>query len=84
MTSLSKKPIAKKRGRPLGSTKKPAAAIKTFKQSNEIQEEKLLQAHIDLLVERGQLKSKIANLEHQAIGYQAVVSYLEHQLEKTK
>jgi len=74
MTSLSKKPVAKK----------PAAKTKSFKRSKITREEELLQAHIDLLVERGQLKSKIANLEHQAIGYQAVVSYLEHQLEKTK
>jgi len=94
MTSLSKK-----RGRPLGSTnkrtrtvagkeytfkKKPAAARKQFKQPNAAaREEKLLQAHIELMVKASDLRKNIANLEHQAIGYQAVISYLEHQLEKT-
>jgi hypothetical protein len=86
MTSPSKFPLKKTRGRPLGSTskKKPAAARKSFKQPNAAaQEEKLLQAHIELMVKTSDLRKNIANLEHQAIGYQAVISYLEHQLGKT-
>jgi len=86
MTSPSKFPLKKRRGRPLGSTnkKKPAAARKSFKQPNAAaREEKLLQAHIELMVKASDLRKNIANLEHQAIGYQAVISYLEHQLEKT-
>ena len=77
--------VAKKRGRPLGSTKKKSASKdKTFKQSKKTREEELLSAHIDLLFERNDLKKKIANLDHQAIGYQAVISYLEHKLEFKK
>ena len=93
MTSPSKFPLKKTRGRPLGSTNKRTRTIagkeytfkkKAFKQPNAAaREEKLLQAHIELMVKASDLRKNIANLEHQAIGYQAVISYLEHQLEKT-
>ena len=96
MTSLSETPVAKKRGRPLGSTNKrkrgrPAkklAASKLFKQSvpaakpveKKEREQQLLKEHVERWLERSELKKKIANLEHQAIGYRAVISYLEYQL----
>lgn len=84
----------KKRGRPLGSTnkrkvaKKVASQNRSFKQLNaeasqvvkKEREIQLLREHAELLMERTALKVKITNLEHQAIGYRAVISYLEHQL----
>jgi hypothetical protein len=93
MTSLSNFP--KKRGRPLGSRnkryKRPAMKkakdTVTFKQPdiNPLKLDKkeheavLLRERSDRLVEICTLKTKILNLEHQAIGYRAVISYLEHQ-----
>jgi hypothetical protein len=96
MTSLSKFPLIKRRGRPLGSTnkrgrpamKKGIGETTTFKQLNaeadrvakKERELTLLKEHAELLMERSTLKVKVVNLEHQAIGYRAVISYLEHQL----
>jgi tRNA A37 N6-isopentenylltransferase MiaA len=95
MTSLFD-PLAKKRGRPLGSTnkrkRKPAKKMQvgdtaTFKQLNaeasrvakKERELNLLKEHAQLLLDQSRLNAKIVNLEHQAIGYRAVISYLEHQ-----
>ena len=101
MTSLSDFPLAKKRGRPVGSTNKrrrgrPVKKMQvgdttTFKQLNaeagrvakKEREMELLREHAELLLERSALKVKITNLEHQAIGYRAVISYLEHQFIST-
>ena len=90
MTYLSNFPLKRKRGRP--AKKKQGGEGTTFKQINaesaqvakKEREFEILREHAELLMERTTLKLKIANLEHQAIGYQAVVSYLEHQLEKNK
>ena len=86
---------SKKRGRPLGSKNKRKPAMKkgigettTFKQLNaeagkvakKEREAELLKEHAQILLERSALKLKVTNLEHQAIGYRAVISYLEHQL----
>jgi hypothetical protein len=97
MTSPSDFPLAKKRGRPLGSTnkRKRGKSIKklqvgettTFKRLNaeagrvakKERELELLKEHSELLLERSALVVKVTNLEHQAIGYRAVISYLEHQ-----
>jgi hypothetical protein len=67
---------SKKIGRPLGSkNKKPATRnVKTFKQSAD---------HKILLTSLiGKLVEKVKSLEHQAVQYQAVISYLENKLEK--
>ena len=63
----------------------------TFKQLNaeatrvakKEREFALLREHAELLLERTTLKTKVLNLEHQAIGYRAVISYLEHQFINT-
>ena len=82
MTSLSDFPLKKKRGGK-GTTFK-----QTNKESSQVakkeREFEILRDHAELLLERTGLKLRVANLEHQAIGYQAVISYLEHQLETKK
>lgn len=90
MTSLSDTP-KKKLGRPIGSKNKrkktTAVAVKPtpFKRSDD-EKQKLIERLVD---ENGYIKMKTLNqelnvriekLEHQAIGYRAVVSYLENQL----
>jgi hypothetical protein len=86
MTSLSK-PVAKKRGRPVGSKNKaqktkPAAASKSFKQA-ELQRLRkvgeIVGKNIELMKDNTELVSHINNLEHQIIGFRAVISYLEKQ-----
>jgi predicted transcriptional regulator len=80
MTSLSKK-----RGRPVGSknkvvVKKPAASSKPFKQSaTEAAVHRLMDANLSLIKDNNQLLKVINNLEHQIIGFRAVISYLENQ-----
>lgn len=83
MTSLSK-PVAKKRGRPVGSkNKKTAARAKAFKQSNNHASEinKLQNRILELEMIRERLHSVIDRQEHKAIQYQAVIDYLETKLE---
>ena len=86
MTSLSKKPVAKKRGRPVGSKNKakPAAKVKTFKQSDaDMQRLKMVgeivQKNLELIKDNTELVNHINKLEHQIIGFRAVISYLENQ-----
>ena len=89
MTSLSKKPVAKKRGRPAGSKNKvaakPAAKDKTFKQKDinmlidDLIDAELLCEKMDKIIES--LELKIKNLEHKAMQYEVVIDYLETKLE---
>ena len=85
MTSLSKKPVAKKRGRPAGSKNKPAANPKTFKQKDinmlidDLIDAELLCEKMDKIIEA--LELKIKNLEHKAMQYEVVIDYLETKLE---
>jgi hypothetical protein len=86
MTSNSNLP--KKRGRPLGSTNKKrrfakrfAAKDEAFKQFDPAATLEKIRA-IDAMV--ADQERKILNLEHQAIGYKAVISYLEHKLGTSK
>jgi predicted transcriptional regulator len=83
MTSLSKFPLAKKRGRPVGSkskTKQKPAATKTFKQSAaDAAVHRLMDANLKLIGDNNQLLKAIENLQHQIIGFRAVISYLESQ-----
>jgi hypothetical protein len=88
MTSLSK-PTPKKRGRPLGSKNKRVRKVagreytfkdKEFKQSStDAAIHKLMDANLSLIKDNNQLLKVINNLEHQIIGFRAVVSYLEVQ-----
>jgi hypothetical protein len=82
MTSNSDFPFAKKRGRPLGSknkrkvARKVAGKSKSFKQPDDSKLlEKILKT--EFLLDQ---EAVILNLEHQVIGYKAVISYLEHKL----
>jgi hypothetical protein len=79
MTSLSKKPVAKKRGRPVGSKNKPAAKVKAFKQPSNVAN--LLSRIEELETIRDRLHKLIDHHEHKEIQYRAVVDYLETKLE---
>ena len=81
MTSLSKKPVAKKRGRPVGSVnkKKPAAVSKPFKQRATAAN--LLYRIEELETIRDRLHKLIDHHEHKEIQYRAVIDYLETKLE---
>jgi predicted transcriptional regulator len=75
---------APKRGRPVGSKnkakQKPAAKVKTFKQSTtDAAVHRLMDANLSLIKDNNQLLKLIENLEHQIIGFRAVISYLENQ-----
>jgi len=76
---------SKKRGRPLGSKNKakrgrPAAKkANTFKQFDV--ESRSLTKIVELEKIRQNLHNVIDNLEHQAVQYKAVISYLENKLE---
>jgi hypothetical protein len=78
MTSLSKKPVAKKRGRPAGSKNKPAAKAKSFKQHDVAALQNKI-AELEMIRER--LHSVIDRQEYKAVQYQAVIDYLETKLE---
>lgn len=78
----------KKRGRPLGSKNKP----KVVRGKAKVVDWEKLCKHLQtalrdefadndkLTTKIKELEFKVANLEHQAIGYRAVVSYLENKL----
>lgn len=72
-----------KRGRPVGSTnktKQKPAAVKAFKQSDSAAAvHNLMDANLKLIGDNNQLLKAIENLQHQIIGFRAVVSYLEVQ-----
>jgi|688.fasta_scaffold899412_2 hypothetical protein len=78
MTSLSKKPVAKKRGRPFGSKNKSAAKAKSFKQLDIAALQNKI-AELEIIRER--LHSVIDRQEYKAVQYQAVIDYLETKLE---
>lgn len=81
----------KKRGRPLGSKNKKKIVVKPQAKAKIVDWEKLCK-HLQtalrdefadnekLVTKVKELEFKVANLEHQAIGYRAVVSYLENKL----
>jgi hypothetical protein len=79
MTTLN----SKKRGRPVGSKNKikrgRPAKVKTFKQFDPTQ--RAFAKIIELEKIRENLHNMIDNLEHQAVQYKAVISYLENKLE---
>ena len=81
---------SKKRGRPLGSTnkrkvaRKIASKDKAFKQVNEQLRSMPNIPPIPMSVIKDSMikdqEIKILNLQHQAVGYRAVISYLENKL----
>ena len=88
MTSLSK-PVAKKRGRPVGSKNKRVRKVagkeytfkdKAFKQPKPAAADNLMNDNLRLIQDNGRLLNAINNLEHQVVGYRAVISYLENRL----
>jgi hypothetical protein len=91
MTSLSKKPVTKKRGRPIGSKnkKKPVAKRLVFKGMDLQRKAQQSLARLndigkridELESIRTNLHRVIDNLEHQAVQYRAVIDYLETKLE---
>jgi hypothetical protein len=75
MTTLN----SKKRGRPVGSKNKRGRPAKTFKLRDI--EGRALNKIVELEKIRQNLHNVIDNLEHQAVQYKAVISYLENKLE---
>jgi len=80
---ISKKPVAKKRARPVSSKNKTAAKAKTFKQPGNCTSEisKLQDKILELEMIRERLHSVIDRQEYKAVQYQAVIDYLETKLE---
>jgi hypothetical protein len=75
--------IRKVAGKEFVFRKKEAAATKSFKRITIDQQkayESLLDDNIQLMMDNKELVNRINNLEHQASGYRAVVSYLESQV----
>ena len=70
---------SKKRGRPIGSKSKRGRPAKTFKLRDI--EGRALNKIVELEKIRQNLHDMIDNLEHQAVQYKAVISYLENKLE---
>jgi len=64
--------------------KKETAAPKSFKRITLEQQkayDTIIKDNINLTMDNKELVNRINNLEHQSIGYRAVISYLSHQLE---
>ena len=70
---------SKKRGRPLGSKNKAKRGRPAAKKANTFKQSDAHKVLLTTLIE--ELVEKIKSLEHQAVQYQAVISYLENKLE---
>jgi tRNA splicing ligase len=74
--TLSKKPVAKKRGRPPGSKNKTSAAkVRAWDKNN------ILEENIAVWDELKKMSARVADLQHKEIGYRAVISYLQARLD---
>jgi tRNA splicing ligase len=74
--TLSKKPVAKKRGRPPGSKNKTSAAkVRAWDKNN------ILEENIAVWDELKKVSARVADLQHKEIGYRAVISYLQARLD---
>jgi hypothetical protein len=74
--TLSKKPVAKKRGRPLGSKNKTSAAkVKAWEKKTILEENNAVWDELK------KMSAQIADLRHKEIGYRAVISYLQARLD---
>lgn len=74
--TLSKKPVAKKRGRPPGSTNKTSAAkVRAWDKNNILEENKAVWDELQ------KVSAQVADLKHKEIGYRAVISYLQARLD---
>lgn len=87
--SASEVGFAKTMNVPLGEfakvklTKKPAAASRaSFKQAEHQRAlHNIVDENLRLLEENQQFRSQIASLNHQIVGFRAVISYLENRLD---
>jgi hypothetical protein len=74
--TLSKKPVAKKRGRPLGSKNKTSLSkVRAWEKKNLLNENNAVWDKIE------QMSFEIEDLKHKEIGYRAVISYLQARLD---
>lgn len=79
MTSLSKFPLAKKRGRPAGLKKKPAVKNKSAAQDRTFKQSNMKVGLLELKITA--LELKINSLEHMLIQCKVIIDYLETKLE---
>jgi hypothetical protein len=71
--------VKKKMGRPAGVKNKAPASFKEPAGFKDVRAEgERLQADEERLAQLIELQRRVKSLEHQAIGYRAVISYLEH------
>ena len=68
--------IKRKVGRPKGSKNKTSKTTVLTREAKQKVVSNILDLHGDV----ARLNTKVANLEHQIIGYKALISYLEFQL----
>jgi hypothetical protein len=74
--TLSKKPVAKKRGRPLGSKNKTSAAkVRLGKRKPSSKRNNAVWDELQ------KMSAQVADLKHKEIGYRAVISYLQARLD---
>ena len=74
--TLSKKPVAKKRGRPPGSKNKTSAAkVEAWEKKTILEENNAVWDELQ------KMSAQIADLRHKEIGYRAVISYLQARLD---
>ena len=74
--TLSKKPVAKKRGRPPGSKNKTSAAkVRAWDKNNILEENNAVWDELK------KVSAQVADLKHKEIGYRAVISYLQARLD---
>ena len=68
--------LKRKVGRPKGSKNKTSKTTVLTREAKQKVVSNILDLHGDV----ASLNTKVANLEHQIIGYKALISYLEFQL----
>jgi hypothetical protein len=74
--TLSKKPVAKKRGRPPGSKNTTSAAkVRAWDKNIILEENKAVWDELQ------KVSAQVADLKHKEIGYRAVISYLQARLD---
>jgi hypothetical protein len=78
---MTKTPLNKRRGRPVGSKNKVAAKPKPFKRSVEQRVlHNIVDENLQLIELSKNLNKQLENLKHQIVGFRAVISYLENRL----
>jgi hypothetical protein len=79
--TLSKKPVAKKRGRPPGSKNKTSAAKVRAGGKMRIRTIHPPEENNAVWDELKKMSAQVADLKHKEIGYRAVISYLQARLD---